>query len=595
MAGADQATIRAYLQTVTEIRPKKFKVTWSRDTVPVTREEALRGLQAVSPDGSEYTFAAADPMVATLQPGRILWIWGIALRRIDRVDTLEGVTIVHTRPVALTDALTEAEIEFDAPVHFADAYGTTRPQSPTEKTAAKSAQWRRRSPLRWVLAMQDDSSGPAADTPDNADAVADDQQDIVAGTGDGANGTIAGFEYSLGYRVNGEKLRLEFEARKEEEEGQGAAEGKEIAGDQRAEFYEAVKEQNEARHQAHASLHLYHLLNQVLDDAASHGYPTEAAIAKLGSRDQDAIAALRRLDHLQGDLKGELPKVLERWKEHLHEEHEAEVKAKALASAGALAKQVFFLASDNLDVRFKADLELDSAGLSSAMKIVGGKMQEAAVHFADMKGRLDLEFIGRMGQPGNGSLNVPVAHVPVMFNVPMPIYGVPFVFQMGGDFLVKLFLSGQRATQHFSGHYTFDGTAGFQSTPSKTDTESTLNESDPEVGADEAMSPGTSGSVLAVQLPRVGLGVGLFGVGTMAFLDVVNVVTFTNSAAVAVLNPQCRRVTLDMTPHIGVEVALMPIPIPLVQTVGNALLSQYKEIGHHHWERITPDIKMCHI
>src|SRR5262245_19153696 len=129
----------------------------------------------------------------------------------------------------------------------------------------------------------------------------------------------------------------------------------------------------------------------------------------------------------------------------------------------------------------------------------------------------------------------------------MPVYGVPFVVQWGGDFLVKMFLSGQHATQHFHGNYTFGGSAGFQSTKTKTDTDSTLSQSDPEVSDEEAMSPGTSGTVLAVQLPRLGFGVGLFGVGTMAFVDVVNTISVTNSAGVAVLNPQCKRVTFDMT------------------------------------------------
>ena len=42
--GADQATIRTYLQTVQDVKPKKFSVQWSPDTVPVSRDEAMRSL-----------------------------------------------------------------------------------------------------------------------------------------------------------------------------------------------------------------------------------------------------------------------------------------------------------------------------------------------------------------------------------------------------------------------------------------------------------------------------------------------------------------------------------------------------------------------
>ncbi len=110
------------------------------------------------------------------------------------------------------------------------------------------------------------------------------------------------------------------------------------------------------------------------------------------------------------------------------------------------------------------------------------------------------------------------------------------------------------------------------------------------------MSPGTSGLVLAIQLPRVGLGLGFLGPSGMAYMDLVNVLTMTNSAAVATLNPPCHRYTLDRIGSVGVDVSVMPLPIPLVQTVASSALSQRKEVWRaKQWKFVDPDIAMCRL
>jgi hypothetical protein len=95
--------------------------------------------------------------------------------------------------------------------------------------------------------------------------------------------------------------------------------------------------------------------------------------------------------------------------------------------------------------------------------------------------------------------------------------------------------------------------------------------------------------VFAFQTPRVGLGLGFVPSNLMAWFDYVTVLTITNSAAVATLNPPCKRYTLDRSAHFGVDVNvwLLPIPLGLVK----------KELWHDKkpWERVEPDVKMCHI
>jgi hypothetical protein len=588
--GADQATIRNYLQTVQEVKPKKFSVQWSPDAVPVSRDEAARALQGINEDGSLYTFASSEPVVARLAPGRIMWIWDIAIRRIDSVAKLGDVTIVHTKPVALPEALPQADIEFDTPANFAAAYGAMRPHSPKQPAPQKTSGLIHRPSYREVAFRTGGPDEPKPKNQQQADQqnlpTPDDDDDdygLVAATQNGYNGKIAGFEYSLQYKVSPTRLTYEIQARKEEEKS-GSPENNEIHRDQREEYFELLKEQRHGLHEERVLAARLADLDQQLNAAQSKAVATAG---KTNTKFGTIIEQLR-------SEKAEAYKEYSKWEKEADED---ETKLKALAAGGALAKQVFYIISDNLDVRFRSKVDLDRSAFSGNIQTAAGSLKHFAAHFNDMKGNVDLEFVGRLGQPGNGAVSVPVVNVPIVMNIPVPVEGIPLVVQFATNFMVKLFLAGNHATQHFSAHFQFGGGAGLDSTPSGTNTEGNLSGSEPEVEDKTAMSPGTSGLVLAIQLPRFGLGIGFLGASSMAYMDLVHVLTMTNSAAVAALNPQCQRFTLDTIGSVGVDVSVMPIPFPLVQSVASHALSQRKEVWRRtpQWKFINPDIAMCRL
>lgn len=590
--GADQATIRAYLQTVREIKPKRFAVRWSADTVAVSREAAMRSLQSINEDGSLYTFASSEPVVKRLQPGSIMWIWDIAIRRVDSVVQLDDVTLVHAKPVALTEALTQADIEFESPVDFASAYGALRPHLPKQAPPQKTSRLDAASPFRRVTLGPEEPDAPPSPPPDSANGTPDDEDDygLVAATQDGYTGRLKGFEYSLGYKVFPSHVSFEIEARKEEE-GDGRGEGNEIHRDQRDEFFELVNDEREAKHRASEDYDEMASLTVELHKAQN---ARNSAMGK-SQNAQEMSEAIEK-------YKEERQEAIEKYKEAKAEGLKDEAKIHSLVKAGSLAKEVFYIASDNLDVRFKAEADLERATLEEKIQIdqsalsPTGNLSAFATRFKNMSGRMDLEFVGRLGQPGNGAVGVPVMHVPVVMNIPMPAYGIPFVAQAAADFLLKVFLSGNHATQHLSGHFTFGGGGGLDATAKQTHADSDLSGSKPEIDAETAESPGTSGAVVAVQIPRVGIGIGFIGASTMAYVDQISVVTMTNSAGVATLNPACTRDTWDATFHVGIETSVMPIPIPLVQTVASQALSQAIEVGHvQPWKHVDPDIPMCHL
>src|SRR5262249_29424055 len=110
---------------------------------------ALRSLRAVSRDGATFTFSSDEPALAKLKPGTsILWVWDIAVRKVDSVETFGEVTHVHTSVVKLTEAMPNAQIEFETPLKLQNYYPQRRIEAPEPATA----QHRARTPgFRYVL------------------------------------------------------------------------------------------------------------------------------------------------------------------------------------------------------------------------------------------------------------------------------------------------------------------------------------------------------------------------------------------------------------------------------------------------------------
>jgi hypothetical protein len=594
--GADQAALRAYLENVHEVKPSKFEVEWSKDVVAVSREEAMRALRAVNADGSAFIFTTADPVVQKLQPGKIVWIWGIAIRRIDRLGVFEDGTVVHTSAVPLSEAMTRADIEFATPVDFGSAYGVYNPRTrqPPPRTVTRADAAGALVPVRYNAGEDPpsgDSGGAPLTDPGNQTLEQTAESDKVAATSDGYAGNVAGFDFSMGYRVSQGTLHLELQAKKEEEKGgaSGSEESQELHEDAADKFHEYVEEQWHAQQEAKKSFdRVEHLETQI----------AQIESMKAGKGGGDAQLAAMKPQALNGLLSEDEAQKLTAISDYRHAETQAEearAKARAASERNEALLNLFSIISDNLDVRFRARADLNRAALNAAIKLQGGSNAGTSVNFNDLKGTLDLELVARLGKGGNGGVSIPVAHVPVRFNIPLIVYGIPLVLQVGADFLAKVGLGGNHAAHHFHAKFQFAGSAGTQVTASsQTDSNAAFADEPAEVEPPTLSSPGVSGTVLAVQIPRMGLGVGSFVAAGVAYVDHVVVVTMTNSAAVATLNPPCTRVTVDRIAHVGADVTTL-LPIPFAEQLLKAL-SWNKEVWRaKQWIRVNPDIPMCRI
>jgi hypothetical protein len=625
----DAEQIRAYLQTVKEIKPAKFDVQWSADTVPVSKDEALRSLVSVSRDGSAYRFDSREPVVQRLKAGSILWIYDLALRRVDRIDNTGDITVVHTSPVSLTEAFARADIAFDAAPSLPDYYVGFRPHKPKAPPAASTRP--AQSGLHSVVWRVGPALRRVSDTPPAQPADGDSEQDDygeVRPAGSGYNGKLKGYQYSVGYATRPDGLTLTLQARKDEEgggeENGGAETGKEVE----EKFREAEEKREEAQQKlAETKVELTH--EQADLDNLDAQY--EKDVAKLKA-DQSLLQQNKTNPNPAPGVPGpktdsngtpytpeaEQQMLTQQYQQQrsvelkkmavaqqirdaaAKEKAEAEAREKELAVLGQAAKQLFEIASDVLDVRFRIRVDMDNFALGGTVNVADGTVQSASAQFRNLRGKVALSFIGRMGKPGNGATKVPIMDVPIMFNIPFPMGGVPFVIQLSSDFNINVFLAGNHAAQKFEGTYEFTGAGGFKSSKSESDANSTMDGTKPAVGQYAAMSPGVSAAVLGIQAPRIGFGLGVMGASSVAYLDVVHVMTMTNSAAVAagMLAPPCKRITYTAYGHVGVDTKLLPLPIPFVGDVMdtvNKKLTTRKEVFKRGDEVLDPPVKACEV
>ena len=186
----------------------------------------------------------------------------------------------------------------------------------------------------------------------------------------------------------------------------------------------------------------------------------------------------------------------------------------------------------------------------------------------------------------------------MVFDLPMPVGGLPLVCQIGTDFLINVYLAGYHATLNLTGQFQYNGTDGFTYGKGQSSYDDTLAASSkPVIALSRGASPGVSAVVLAIQLPRWGVGLGMWGVSSLAYFDIIHVFTMTKSAdeAIGMAAPPCLRTTYEASGDVGIETQALPIPIESVQKFVKGKLNPKRQIFKLQSEKLEPPIKGCEI
>jgi hypothetical protein len=87
-------------------------------TVVLTRAAVQKDLAFASPDGSMLIFQEGSAILRSLQPGSVLLIESVAVRKIVNVVREDSLIFLRTKPAALTDVIRNGSVRWAVPIRF---------------------------------------------------------------------------------------------------------------------------------------------------------------------------------------------------------------------------------------------------------------------------------------------------------------------------------------------------------------------------------------------------------------------------------------------------------------------------------------------
>jgi hypothetical protein len=109
-----------------------YQVKYQPETVVFDQKSTERAFKTLGSDGSTFTLNGAEPAVRQLKPGSVLFLYGVALRRVTGVATQGSDVVVTTTQADLTDAIQDGHIQWEVPVDF--TVGTAMATPPQKTT-----------------------------------------------------------------------------------------------------------------------------------------------------------------------------------------------------------------------------------------------------------------------------------------------------------------------------------------------------------------------------------------------------------------------------------------------------------------------------
>jgi hypothetical protein len=93
-----------------------YHVTYQPNAVVFDEQATEHALKDISADGVTYTLDAGSPLAAQLKPGSVLFLYGIAIRKVTAVQTQGSNLLVTTADADITDAIKEGHIAWQVPL-----------------------------------------------------------------------------------------------------------------------------------------------------------------------------------------------------------------------------------------------------------------------------------------------------------------------------------------------------------------------------------------------------------------------------------------------------------------------------------------------
>jgi hypothetical protein len=135
--GAEREIPLAALQLAPDLTTKPgntFQATFTDKVVRIEPRVFLDSIRSISSDNTTFVFNPSDSTAAHLKQGSILFVPGIAMRKVDVATEQNGNLVVVTEDATLPEAFKDANIHWSTPVNFVDVQqqmrGTLMPVTP---------------------------------------------------------------------------------------------------------------------------------------------------------------------------------------------------------------------------------------------------------------------------------------------------------------------------------------------------------------------------------------------------------------------------------------------------------------------------------
>ena len=544
MLHGDSAGIRHYLETVDTIVGATFDVTWNANTVRLDRTTTLRSLRQASSDGTTFSFASDEPAIRGLKPGQVLLVWGIALLRVTSVQPVGGYLVVQGTPASLPEAMDQAHIAWTTPAQFDQ--GMLVEKVPEPDPVAVSLAQPARAP--WLLAGWHAPTGVGAG--EFTELAGDSAGKAPSGGGytNKASGEVGGFGFEIAYAFAQDALDFELEASMGKGGTSEADVGKARESGAQDKSLKKAREGIEAGKPANGTPAL-----------GADADPSKLA-ADAGIKSKNAADAWKK-ERSKVDAPGGV------W------------GGLAELTSGAL----WGIAKDQLDLRIKARGHLTGFGTQGDISIDNAQHLASQFSLSNLDGIVDLSYIARLGKDQGSWTDKFKRSLPITFNMPVIIGGVPFMLQLAMNFMAIPGLSGHYATMTGKAHFNFTGSGRIEFGRGNADASGNFDG-----GAfivpdrNEASSLGVSAVLVAAQFPRVGFGLGLFNAYSIAYIDLVGTASLTNAGKLALL--PCLRTQLNAA--VGAGIATDVLGIADLPAIGGILSKKIN--GALSWKKSPP-------
>jgi len=116
-----------------------FQATFTEKVVKMEQVAFVKSIRSISSDNSTFVFDPSDDSASRLQEGSILFVPGIAMRKVDVATKQDGNLVVVTEDAQLVEAFKDANIKWSAPVKFSEirqpraGVGPPAPAGPLER------------------------------------------------------------------------------------------------------------------------------------------------------------------------------------------------------------------------------------------------------------------------------------------------------------------------------------------------------------------------------------------------------------------------------------------------------------------------------